>query len=133
MKSLIRNYIIDTSSLWATTVILPGLAYDGSLNTLLVAGIAVMLINFLVVPLLKIMFLPLNLLTFGFFTWIINVLALYVLTKVVPQFMLLPYSYPGWSANGFTIPAVNLNTLQVAIVASLLLGIIANFVKWVIK
>lgn len=130
MKSLIRNYLITLAALVVTTEIIPGLSYSGGLLTLLIGSLGLMLINWFIIPLLKITFLPLNLLTLGFFTWVINVVALYLLTKLAPQFKLLPYTYPGGSYNGFVIPDISLNVLMVAILASFLIGLSSQFLRW---
>lgn len=133
MKSLIRNYLITLTALVVTTQIVPGLSYSGGLFTLLLGALGLMLINWFIVPLLKVTFLPLNLLTLGFFTWAINVVALYILTKLINQFKLLPYTYSGITYNGFVVPELNLNVLMVAIVASFLIGLISQFLHWLSK
>lgn len=89
-----------------------------------------MLINLLLVPMLKILFLPLNLLTLGLFSWLINVLALYALTTIVSDFQLIPYTFPGYYSNGFTLPAYDLSPFLVAIVSSFLIGMITHFLQW---
>lgn len=89
-----------------------------------------MAINFLLVPLLKILFLPLNLLTLGLFAWITNVLALYALTTIVSDFQLVPYAFAGLNYNGFILPAYDLSPFLVAIVASFIIGIITHFLQW---
>lgn len=133
MKGLLRGFLVSLSSLWITSWLLPGLQFSGDLQILMIGALVFMVINFTVVPLLKILFLPLNLLTFGFFTWVINVISLFVLTRVITQFQLVPYDFPGMSLAGVMIPGLTLNTLQVAIVASLLIGLIMNLLKWLIR
>lgn len=133
MKKLIRSLLIDLIAIWLTSKFLPGLVIDGGIRSLMIGAFTFMLINFMVVPILKLMFLPLNLLTFGFFTWVVNVLALYILTSVVPQMSLVPYNFGGASFGIVIIPALYLNILQVAIIASLLISVISNLIKWLIK
>lgn len=113
-----------------TTEIIPGLTYTGGLKSLFLGGAAFAVINIILVPLLKILFLPLNLLTLGFFSWIINVLALYALTTVIADFRLLPYYFPGVTLAGMTIPAVDLTPFWVAVLASFLIGLITHFLQW---
>lgn len=130
MRKLLRYFLINLVSLWATTRIIPGLTYTGGVKSLIIGGVAFMLINFLLVPLLRILFLPLNLLTLGLFAWITNVLALYALTTVVSDFQLMSYSFPGYDYNGISIPSYDLSPFFVAIAASLLIGIITHFLQW---
>lgn len=112
---------------------MPGLTYSGGFQTLALGALGLMLINLAIIPLLKVMFLPLNILTLGIFTWVINVVALYLLTTLIPQFKLVPYFFQGYNLNGFTIPAWPLNILQVAILASFLIGFISHFLHWLSK
>lgn len=130
MKTLLRYFLINLVSLWVTTIILPGLTYSGGIKSLFIGAGAFMVINWILVPLLKILFLPLNLLTVGIFAWLINVLALYALTTI-SDFQLVPYSFPG--ANfGVSIPAYDLSPLMVAIVASFIIGFITHFLQWLV-
>lgn len=131
MKSLLRYFLINLVSLWATSEILKGgLIYIGGFQTLLLASAVFAGINFVLIPLLKILLLPLNLLTLGIFAWMTNVIALYALTTVVPQIKLSGFYFPGWQNSGFTIPAVDLTTFWVAVVASLLIGLFTHFLQW---
>lgn len=130
MKTLLRYFLINLVSLYLATRIITGLTYTGGIKSLFIGGVAFMLINFLLVPLLKILFLPLNLLTLGLFAWITNVLALYALTTIVSDFQLIPYTFQGINYNGLTLPAYELSTFLVAIVASFVIGIITQFLQW---
>ncbi len=89
-----------------------------------------MAINLILVPLLRILFLPLNLLTLGLFAWLTNVLALYALTTVVSDFQLLPYTFAGLNLNGLIVPSYELSPFLVAVVASFLIGFITHFLQW---
>ena len=131
MKTLFRYFLINTVSLYITTEAIKGLSFTGGFQGLLLGGLAFTLINFLLIPLLKILLLPLNLLTLGIFAWATNVLALYALTTVVPQFRLMPYLFPGFEYNGFVIPGTYLTTLWVAMLASLMIGFLTHLLHWV--
>lgn len=131
MKRLLRFYLINLVSLWITTQAVKGLVYTGGVQSLFVGALAFALINIILVPLLRILLLPLNLMTLGIFSWLTNVVALYALTTVVPSFRLTSYHFPGYSANGLTLPDVTLSALWVALLASLFIGVIANFLHWV--
>lgn len=130
MKGLLRHFLMNLVALWATSIILPGLTYTGGFRALAIGALGLMFINMAIIPLLKIMFLPLNLLTLGLFTWAINVVGLYLLTTFVPAFRIIPYFFPGSNIGGVEIPAADLNILWVAILASFLVGLISHFLGW---
>src|SRR3990167_7691598 len=100
MKTILRYFLINLVSLLITTRLIPGLTYTGGLRSLFIGALAFMLINLILVPLLKILFLPLNLLTLGLFAWLTNVLALYALTTIVSDFRLSPFYFPGGNFGG---------------------------------
>lgn len=130
MKKVLRGLLINGGALWVTASVLPGLVIIGGVRGLLVSTFAFMLMNFILVPLIKILFLPLNLLTLGVFSWLTNVLALYFLVTILPSMKILPYSYPGWASGGFVIPAMDLSSFQVTVLASILISIIVHFIYW---
>ncbi|MDO8498645.1 MAG: phage holin family protein [bacterium] len=133
MKGLLRNYLINLGALWAVSQSIPSFVITGGLQGLLVGALAFMLANILLVPLVKVLLLPLNLLTLGIFAWLSNVLALYFLMIIIPNFKLFPYHFPGISFSGFVIPEADLTTFQIAIVVSLMMGLMIHFVQWLVK
>ncbi len=133
MKKLLRSYLINLGTLWGATQLIPGLYYEGGFKTLAIGAAGIMLVNFFVVPLLKILFLPFNLITLGLFSWVINALAIYFLITIIPQFKVMSYQFPGLSMGSLSIPGANLNTLMVAVLASLLISVISNLAKWLVK
>jgi putative membrane protein len=130
VKSLLRHFLINLAALWVTTSIMPGLQFTGGITSLVIGALGLMALNVAVIPLLKVMFLPLNLLTLGLFAWVVNVVALYLMTTYLHQFKLVPYDFPGTNLNGFVLPSYSLNLLEVAIITSFLIGLISHFLGW---
>lgn len=133
MKALLRNYLIHLGALFATSYLIAGLVITGGLRGLLTASLVFMLASFLLVPIIKLVLLPLNLLTLGFFAWLGNILTLYLLVNFLPFIRLEPFYFPGLSVNGVIIPAQDFTTLHTAILSSLVLGFIIHFLKWLVK
>jgi len=130
MKSLLRNFLIHIVALGVTSNFLQGFTITGGARTLILGGLGLMFINIMIVPLLKIMFLPLNILTLGLFTWVINVVGLYILILFIPQIKILPFHFSGLDLGGINIPEADLNVLMVAVVASFIIGFISHFLQW---
>ena len=104
VKAALRNYLINLGAIWFVASILPALYIsDGTLGLLKVAFVF-MMVNLLLVPLIKVLLLPLNLLTFGIFAWLANVLALYAMVAIIPTFRILPFTFEGVIRGGFVIP-----------------------------
>ncbi|KKS70789.1 hypothetical protein A3A14_03095 [Candidatus Daviesbacteria bacterium RIFCSPLOWO2_01_FULL_43_38] len=133
MKTLLRNILINIGALWVATSIMPSFVISGGLPGFLLGAVVFMAAGIFLTPLIKILLLPLNLLTLGVFAWFSNVLVLYFLTTVVPNFKLLPYHFEGLNYQGFIVPEINLPVFQVAIVVSFLIGFIIHFANWLVK
>ena len=89
------------------------------------AGLVLSLLMLLVAPLLKILFIPINLLTFGLLSWVINV-VLYLLTVFVSGVSVVAWTFPGLSIAGFVLPEIAFSSFISFILVSLSLSMLIN-------
>lgn len=129
MKYLLRLFLYNCFSLWFISQILPALSITGGWHVLFIAGIVLSLLHLLVSPILKILFLPINLLTFGFLSWGIHVIVLYLLTIFVPDVRVSAWTFPGIGFFGFVIPRIDLTSFTAFILVSLSLSTTANILR----
>jgi putative membrane protein len=73
-------------ALYATTRLVPGISWSGSLAGLLLAGAAFGLLNLLVRPLAMLLALPFIVLTLGLFYFVVNGLLLLVFAWLMPAY-----------------------------------------------
>ena len=130
MKSILRLFLSSLAGLWVTQSLISGFKITGGLENLFVASGALTLIYLIAKPILKILLLPINLLSLGFFGWIINVAILYLLTKLVPYITVSAWHFPGFTYQGILIPQYNLNQIMVFVLVSFLLSFVVNFLSW---
>ena len=84
---LVLTLLINASALILTAYLVPGFGVS-NFATALLAAIVLGVINTFVKPILTIITLPINFLTLGLFTFVINAVVLYLTTLVVPGFMI---------------------------------------------
>jgi len=72
MVALIFQIIAGIAGLWLAQKFVPGVEFSGTIKDLLMAGAVLGLLNFFVKPILKLITLPLRILTLGLFSLIIN-------------------------------------------------------------
>lgn len=134
MKKILRILLVNYFALWLVAKALPGALFyaEGSKTILLAAG-ALTFINYLVRPIIKLLLLPITILTLGLFRWVINVLGLYLATFVVKGFSVQPFDFPGLSYQGFAIPAFHAVNPYAYIIVSFALSLATSFVYWLIK
>jgi putative membrane protein len=126
MKYLLRVFLFHSFSLWLVSQIIPALAIHGGWTILLFAGFILALLMLLVAPILKVLFIPINIITFGLMSWAINVIVLYLLTVFVPSVTISAWLYPGFSWGGFVIPPIQLSYAAALIVVSLAVSFLVN-------
>ena len=77
MVKLLFQVIAGTLSFWLAVKFVPGVEFIGETKYLFLAGAALGLINFFIKPFLKMITLPLRILTLGVFSLIINMLMVW--------------------------------------------------------
>jgi len=112
MKKFILKVILTSLAFWLVAQILPGVSVDNTW-TILLAVLALGVVNTLVRPLLIILTLPITILTIGLFVFVINGLMFWLVSQILP---------------GFTVDG-----LTTAIVGSFLLSVFTSIFNWLIK
>lgn len=93
MKGLLVRWLMLTVAIMAAAYLLPGIQVAGVLSAFFAAAILGIL-NALLRPLLLLLTLPLNILTLGLFTFVINALMLMMASGVISGFHISGF----WSA-----------------------------------
>jgi uncharacterized membrane protein YvlD (DUF360 family) len=88
------------------------------------------LASLVVKPIINLLLLPINLITFNLFKWVSSAVALYLATLAVTDFKITQFVFPGSEALG--IQSFTLEGLGALIAFSFLLSVITSFVGWLI-
>ena len=83
MSKLILQIIAGILGLWLATKFVPGVEFSGSLQALCLAGLVLGLINFFIKPILKLITLPIRILTLGLFSLVINIAIVWLVADVL--------------------------------------------------
>lgn len=100
MKSLVRSALVTIFSILILTWLFPQVSVANTV-TLILAGLVLSILNLTIRPILKILFLPINLITLGIFGWVINVLIVYIALWLVPGFTIQEITLLGFTLNQF--------------------------------
>jgi putative membrane protein len=96
MKGILIRWVISAVSLFLTAALLPGIEVGGILSAFVGAAF-LGIFNALLRPFLLILTLPINVLTLGFFTLVINGFMLYLVSSVIKGVEILGF---GWAILG---------------------------------
>ncbi len=133
MKGILRHYIIDTFCLYIISTFVSGIIFENGIPSLLLAGVGLTVATLLIKPIINVLLIPLNLITFGLFKWVSSAIALFLVTLVVPGFKIVGFAFTGFSSKWFDIPSINIHGLLAFVLFSFLFSFIASFFHWLTK
>lgn len=133
MKKYLRLFLINFLAIWLVADLLEGISYSDGYKTLAASALILTLINFIIKPLIKLLLLPVNLITLGSFRWLVNVLSLYLMTSLVPKLEVQSFEFVGFTQNGFVVPTANLSVFWVLVIASFVISLMTTLLLWLAK
>ena len=108
MTGIIIRFIVNGIALWVASKLVSGVTVEGTIVEWLVLLTVFALINAIIKPILKLLTLPINVMTLGLFTWVINAFLLWLTSALTDAL----------EVDG--IIAVFLGSLVISIVSTLL-------------
>lgn len=130
MKRIIRHYVINTLSLWAVSMIAEGLVFDRGMQTLLMTGVALTVASIFAKPVINMLLLPLNLVTFGLFRWVSSAVVLYLVTLVIKDFHVAFFRFDGFTSKWFDLPPLYFEGIIAFVGFAFILSIFTSFFDW---
>ena len=85
MRRLIVQIIAGILGIWLAIRFIPEVEFVYSWQILILVGLVLGLINFFLKPILKIITIPLRILTFGLFSLVINMGMVWIVTLIFPK------------------------------------------------
>ncbi|MFH1566311.1 MAG: phage holin family protein [bacterium] len=131
MKRILRTVLFNVTGIHLASQVLSGLSYSNNIKILALAGLVLTLASYIVKPILKIVTLPINFITFGIFSWLIDVFILFLTAKFVSDFTISAFIFNGFSYNGFVMPVIALSVFWAFVVSSFVITMLVNIFKYI--
>ena len=112
---LILRIIINAIAIWLTAQLVSGFNFTGDLLGLAIVAIIFGLVNALIRPVVKLLTLPINVITLGLFTLVINALMLGLTV---------------WLSSALTVEGGLLGGFVNLFIAAILISIISTVLSW---
>ncbi|KKQ96123.1 MAG: hypothetical protein UV56_C0011G0003 [Candidatus Woesebacteria bacterium GW2011_GWC1_43_10b] len=133
MKRILRVFATETFSIYLVSQIASGLVFDKGIQSVLITGLALTGATFLVRPIVNLLLLPLNIMTFGFLRWLSHAVTLFLVDLVLPEFGVLSFSFSGFRSELFSLPPVILEAGPFSYIAfSFILALITTIIYWLV-
>lgn len=127
MADFLVRVIINGIALVAAIKFVPGAAFAGDIWKLALLAIVFGLVNAYLRPIVKMLSLPLNLVTFGLVGLLINI-AMVMVSAAISDNLRLGFTLGGWPPG-----AIELDTLVAAFLVALLISVVSALVALVRK
>jgi putative membrane protein len=118
---LLKPLIVSGLTIFFLAYLLPTVSYM-DWTTLALATVTLTLLNKIVRPILKILFLPINIVTLGLFSVILNVALLWLVTYLVP----------GFNIAAMTLFGVEFNNFFSLLIISAVIGLFQSFLGFLL-
>lgn len=133
IKKIIKIFAIEILALYIIDQIVSGLVFGEGIKTFLITSFALGIAAYLVRPIVNLLILPLNLITFGLFRWLSSAIALYLVTLVVNHFKIEQFLFVGYESVWFTLPRIQVTGFLAIIFYSFTLSILTSILNWIFK
>lgn len=133
MRRAIKYFIVNSVALYLVSLAFEGLFFEKGIQTILLTGVVLGLTSLVIKPVINLLILPINLITFGLFRWVGYAVALYIVTLIVSGFKITDFVFAGYSSYWISIPPVLLHGILGLIVFSLIISITSSIIDWLLK
>jgi putative membrane protein len=119
--NLLKPILVTAITLFLLAWLIPAVSYL-NWTTLLLASFVLTILQKIARPILNLLFLPINIVTLGFFSLVINVFVLWLATYLVP----------GFQIHSLTVMGVNLNQFWSLMFVSFLISFLQSIVGFIL-
>jgi len=128
MKGIVIGIAGTAIAFIVATLLLPQVKLDGSLVHLLMLVFVFAVVNAFLKPILKLLAFPINFMTMGAFTFVINTVLLLGVAWIGGTFLTIGFTIAGFPKSGISIEAI-----VMAFLASLIISAVTTVIGIVIK
>ena len=132
-KKVFKHFLIAALSLYVITNFVSGLVFEEGVKTIALTGAAITGAHYVVRPIINLLLIPLNLITFNLFKWVSSAIVLYLVTLVVPGFRIEGFLFGGLSNQWFSIPELNFHGVLAYVGFSIIISLLTSIIFWFIK
>lgn len=129
MRKIVVSLLSTAASFYVAGYFLAGFQIDNTWSAYLVASLVFVIFNFILSPIVKLLLLPINLLTLGLFRWLTNVLVLYLFDLLYDGINITAFDYSAFSSTFLSFSAGHLGIFWVLVLSSLLMSLTYSLIS----
>lgn len=133
MRTITRSIIFYCFALYIVSETIKGLKVDGGFQTIVIGGAIFAFLSLVLKPVLRAIAFPLTILTLGLFSFVINAVILFLLTKIITKIHVMAFTLQKISLGGFKISSYHFNSIFAFIFISAIISLLVGVFSWLTK
>ncbi len=119
MRHILKSILITIATVYIAFTLVPTIDLGTDPTNILVFIGGLWVISQVVSPIFSVVLLPVNLLTFGLLSLVLNVAFVFALMNFVPGFVVKAYNFPGVNIEGIVLPSYYFTQILTVILLAL--------------
>ncbi len=133
MRKLLVRILGTALAFYLTNILVAGFHIKPDLTTYLVASFVFILVNALLKPIIKLILLPINLVTLGLFYWLVNVIVLYIFDLLYDGVTITAYNFAGFQSSYLQLPPMHFSLFWTLVISSFLISFFYSIYETIFK
>ena len=133
MKKILKYILLFSFALVAQNQFWQNITFSRGVETLILTAAILTIFDLFIKPIVKLLLLPINLLTLGLIRFIINTLGLYLAAFLIPDIYINPINLPSSQLYGLHLPPFHFIGFWSFLVNSISISLCLSFFKLLIK
>lgn len=133
MKRILRIFLLNVGAIYFASQIAGGMQFNNYTEGVIKAGLALGLASFTIKPIVKILLLPITLATVGLFSFLANIIVLYLVDYALPEFSIVAFNFPGLTSNYLDLPKLDYTGIWAYFAFAVLISLFRGVINWVRK
>lgn len=130
MKTILQEIFIYSFALYATSLLFPGLKINGGIVAIATGGLLLAIGFVIVKPVVQILALPIQFLSFGLFSIVTSALVLFLVTLVYHGIRVVSFTFPRTTLGSFEIKSFHAAGILSYCIISVTIYLISKLLSW---
>jgi putative membrane protein len=132
-KDFIRRWFRNFLAVLTLSSFYPGFTASNNLRAIILAGLILSAVQVFFHPLLKFLWLPVNVITLGMFSWFLYVIHLLITTYLLASVEFIPFNYDSFTVLGILVPAGEANIIVSVVLGGIFYMFISKIIEFLTK
>lgn len=124
MRHYVKSILITIASIYITYLVVPTISLGTDPKNILLFAGGLWIISQVIGPIFSLVLLPVNIITFGLVSLLLNVAFVFALLNFLPGFSVSAYNFPGANIQGIILPPMAFNQITTIILVAAIITLL---------